>query len=78
MSSRELTEWRAYERLTGPLGQQRDDNLAARTAFYIVSALSGDKGRKPKFSDFLPNWGLTREDIGGDDQESAHPAGGDR
>ncbi|RBQ21624.1 hypothetical protein DP939_02625 [Spongiactinospora rosea] len=68
----------AYERLTGALGQQRDDILAARTAFYVVSALSSSKTNKPKLSDFLPNWGLIREEAGGDDQESADQAGGGR
>ncbi len=57
MSSAEVTEWAGYEGVTGPLGQERDDVLAAMVAFYVVSALSGKKGRRLKLDKLMPRWG---------------------
>lgn len=53
MSSAEMTDWQAYEKVTGPLGSERDDTLAAMTAFYVVSALGSKKARLDKL---LPRW----------------------
>ncbi len=55
-SSLELSEWRAYERDTGPIGQQRDDQLAAMVAFYTVRALTGKSGKSLKLRDVVPSW----------------------
>lgn len=52
VSSAELTEWQAFERVEGPLGQRRDDHLAALTAFYVALAL----GAKPHLDRMLPAW----------------------
>lgn len=69
----------AFERLHGPLGQQRDDHLAALLAERVTNSLSSGKGRRWTARDFLPQWGLPpQEDDDGDDQESVDPARGDR
>ena len=52
MSSSELTDWMAYERITGPLGRRRQDIQAATIATTIANANRG-KGKKFKISDFL-------------------------
>lgn len=53
MSSSELTEWLAYERITGPLGRRRQDIQAATIATTIANANRGKNGKKFKISDFL-------------------------
>jgi hypothetical protein len=64
MSSREFTYWQAYERVTGFLGQERDDILAAMVAERVTSMLQGkQKGKRTKqwqISDFIPKWGATK------------------
>ncbi len=59
MSSQELTEWRAYEQVTGTLGQERDDLLAAIIAERVTAMLSDPTKRKKRFTveDFKPRWG---------------------
>lgn len=52
MSSAELTEWMAYEKITGPLGRKRGDIQAATVAAAVANANRG-RGRKAKVSDFL-------------------------
>lgn len=52
ISSAELTEWLAYERVTGPLGGERADAQSALVAYYIVSAL----GAKTRPDKLLPRW----------------------
>lgn len=54
-SSAELTEWIAYEQITGTIGQARDDLLMAILAATVSNANRG-KGRKAKITDFLPKW----------------------
>lgn len=59
VSSRELTEWIAYQRVAGPIGPARADALTA----YLVQqmyASSGNlkKGAKPPSMDkLMPQWG---------------------
>ncbi|NWN89181.1 MAG: hypothetical protein HLX51_11690 [Micrococcaceae bacterium] len=53
MSSAELTQWLAYEEVTGPLGAERDDALAALNAFYIMRALGA---KKVKIDKLMPKW----------------------
>lgn len=53
MSSSELTEWIAYEKITGPLGRRRQDIQAAIIATTIANANRGKTGKKFKISDFL-------------------------
>lgn len=52
MSSEELTEWMAVEKITGPFGRKREDIQAATIAATMVNTMKG-KGRKAKISDFL-------------------------
>ncbi|MBX6382159.1 MAG: DUF4035 domain-containing protein [Microbispora sp.] len=61
----------------GPVGPARDDILAALISAHVVSALSSSKTRRLKLSDFLPQWGVVREEVDGrgDDQEPPHPVG---
>jgi hypothetical protein len=54
ISSRELTAWEAYERVTGPIGAERADRHAALVAAVIANAMS-DKGGYT-IDDFLPQW----------------------
>lgn len=61
MSSSELTEWIAYENLTGPLGRRRQDIQAATIATVIANA-NRSKGRKFKISDFLIPYGRKKPD----------------
>lgn len=55
IGSRELAEWAAYEKITGPLGRRRSDIQAAIIAATVANANRG-KGRAPKPADFLPQW----------------------
>lgn len=57
MTAQEVTEWAAYEQVTGPLGQERDDRLATMTAFYVVSALGA---KEASLSKMLPQWASKR------------------
>lgn len=54
-SSRELTEWMAYERVTGPLDSRLRTDIAAGIVAATVHNAQGAK-RKAKPSDFLPTW----------------------
>jgi hypothetical protein len=55
MSSRELTEWQAYERVTGPLDAGlRGDISAGIIAATVANSAGGKKKAKPK--DFMPTW----------------------
>ncbi|WP_431888730.1 phage tail assembly protein T [Nocardiopsis alba] len=51
--SAELTEWAAYEKVTGPLGPERADIHAGIIAATIANANSK---KKHKPADFIPRW----------------------
>lgn len=53
MGSYELTEWMAFEKMTGPLGRRRGDIQAATVAATVANANRGKGGKKFKLSDFL-------------------------
>lgn len=55
VSSRELSEWQAYERLTGPLGPGRHDQLIAMLAAVVANTARDPKKRPRPFDgrDFL-------------------------
>jgi hypothetical protein len=53
MSSAEITEWQAYEQVTGPLGAERFDALFGLSSFYALKA-AGVK--KVKLEDVMPRW----------------------
>lgn len=56
MSSAELTEWIAYEKITGPLGGARQDVLFSALAAVVANTARGKRGRIARPKDFLPNW----------------------
>lgn len=55
VSSRELTEWMAYERVTGPLGPQRGDHQVAMLAAVVANTARDPKKRSDPYTgdDFL-------------------------
>ncbi|MFJ5059018.1 hypothetical protein ACIP96_06315 [Streptomyces nigra] len=60
MSSAELTEWMAYEKIAGPLGGARQDILNAILTAVVANTARGKKGRASKPKDFLPKWDRDR------------------
>lgn len=56
MSSAELTDWMAYEKITGPLGGARLDILNAILTAVVANTARGKKGRVSRPKDFLPDW----------------------
>jgi hypothetical protein len=54
-TSRELTEWQAYERVTGPLDLRLRTEIAASIVAATVHNASGTKTRA-KAADFMPVW----------------------
>ncbi|MGW2580840.1 phage tail assembly protein T [Streptomyces virginiae] len=69
-SSAELTEWIAYEQITGPIGPARDDILMAILAATVSNANRG-KGRKARVLDFLPKWDRTKKRMAWQDMLTA-------
>lgn len=57
MSSREITEWVAYERIAGPLGPERLDILAGVISATVANSQSK---KKHKPADFIPQWDQRR------------------
>lgn len=55
IDSRELTEWAAYERISGPLGGARIDIAAAIVATTVANA-NRSRRRPYKLDSFLPAW----------------------
>ena len=58
--SAELSEWRAYEQIAGPLGGVRGDVNAAMISAAIVAVNRGKGQRAPKLADFMPRWDRTK------------------
>lgn len=54
-TSAELTEWMAYERVTGMFGPERLDLLFATLTATVANTARG-KGKKAEPKDFLPQW----------------------
>lgn len=54
-TSRELTEWQAYERMTGPLDARLRGDISAGIIAATVANSNGAK-KKARPSDFLPTW----------------------
>lgn len=60
MSASEWQEWRAYERVTGPIGEKRFDALAAVISYFSVRPhLDPESDLTP--DDFLVDFDTTRE-----------------
>ncbi len=55
MPASEITEWMAYEQVSGPLGAERADLLIAIVAATVANSAIGRK-RRTKPADFLPRW----------------------
>lgn len=55
LTSREITEYQAYERVAGPLGPARTDVQAAIIAATVANANRG-KGKPATPADFIPTW----------------------
>lgn len=56
MSSRELTEWEAYERATGPIGEERLDRLFGMLASVIANVNRTKQQRPFRAEQFIPKW----------------------
>lgn len=55
-TSRELAEWMAYERLTGPLDERLRGDVQAAIVAATVANTARTKGHAAKPRDFLPEW----------------------
>lgn len=66
ISSRELTEWEAYEAVTGPIGAERFDQLFAMLASVVANVQRGRKQRPYSADQFLPKW-QARQSAGGNE-----------
>lgn len=62
VTSSELTEWAAFEKVYGPLGQSRDDVHMAILAALIYNPWA-PKGKAKSPEDFMPVWDQHREDL---------------
>ena len=60
IGSAELSEWMAYEKLTGPLGGARGDVQAALVASVIASVNRAKGQRAPTVAEFMPRWDRTK------------------
>ncbi|WP_052336699.1 phage tail assembly protein T [Nocardioides alkalitolerans] len=56
LTSYELAEWAAYEKVSGPLGPARLDQLAALIASTIANVNRGKNKAPHKLSSFVPKW----------------------
>lgn len=56
ISSRELTEWMAYEKIAGPIGPRRGDILAAQIAATIQNVNRPKRRKAVKLADVLLRW----------------------
>jgi hypothetical protein len=71
INARELTEWSAYETVTGPIGPERADLHAAMIAAAITNAMGGKAGNKPATpDDFMPVWDEQARAAGGRPQQT--------
>jgi hypothetical protein len=56
ISSRELTEWEAFEQVEGPIGDRRIDQLFGMLAS-VVANVNRAKRQKPYSAEqFIPKW----------------------
>lgn len=54
--AQELTDWRAYEQIAGPLGAERADVRTGIIAATIANVNRGKRGRAFKPKDFIIEW----------------------
>jgi hypothetical protein len=55
-TSEELTEWMAYERLTGTIGPERGDLLHGILTATVANTARGKGQRAARAEDFIPKW----------------------
>jgi hypothetical protein len=55
-SSEELTEWIAYEQLTGTIGPERGDVLHGILTATVANTVRGKNRRAARPRDFIPQW----------------------
>ena len=60
ISSRELTEWMEYAKIE-PLSDERNDAMIGVLSALVANALSDKKGKKYKPEDFIPDYGVEKE-----------------
>lgn len=61
VSSRELTEWEAYEAVAGPVGDERLDHLFAMLQATLANINKGKRQKAYTADQFLPQWGRAKE-----------------
>lgn len=64
IDSRELTEWSAYERLAGPIGDERLDHLIAMLQATIANVNRGKNQKAYEAEAFMPRWGVAKPKAG--------------
>ncbi|MGH3780698.1 MAG: phage tail assembly protein T [Pseudonocardiaceae bacterium] len=79
VTSRELSEWMAYEQVAGPLGSKRIDYAAALISAVLANVNSSAKSKAFSIDDFMVDWLVTTsEDAGPEgiwtEVERAHKA----
>lgn len=60
VDSRELTEWEAYERVAGPVGDERLDHLFAMLQATIGNVNRSKKQKAYEPEAFMPKWGVAK------------------
>jgi len=55
-TSAQLTEWMAYEQVTGPLGPERQDLLFGILTATVSNGSRGKGQRAKEPKDFIPKW----------------------
>lgn len=61
ITSRELTEWEAYENVAGPIGDERLDQLFGMLQATIANVNRSKRTRPYQTQQFLPRWGKAPE-----------------
>lgn len=62
VTASELLFWMAFEREFGPIGQGRDDILAAWGAMFSIAPHRGEDAGPLDLNDFMPKWRLDEPD----------------
>jgi hypothetical protein len=52
----EITEWMAYEQVSGPLGPERMDSLIAMLTATVANTARGKGSTASTPKDFMPKW----------------------
>ena len=66
ISSHELSEWEAYERVCGPVGPPRDDLLNSRLLCMMANLVRPANALPYPLEDFMPQWDHTPYPIQGE------------